>query len=676
MSIDFKAQLNRAQLEAVTAGDGPYLVIAAAGTGKTRTLVHRVAWLLQERNVEPWQIWLLTFTNRAAREMLERAAALTPLAADVPGGTFHHMANIILRRHATRLGYAPVFSILDEEDSTKLMKSCVNELGLLDKTFPKPGVIASIVSLAANRCSDLEADLEERFGHSRTVKVEDVKAVAELYGRRKREMGAMDFDDLLVNAVRLLREHPDVAEEYQRRIRYLLVDEYQDTNRLQSAFIDLLSKVHSNLMAVGDDFQSIYGWRGADVTHILGFEKRHPGAKVIKLEENYRSTPSILTVANRVIEGNPEQFQKVLRATRREQSLPKCVSLANGQHQAVYAISQIRQLLKRPDIEPRDIAVLYRAHFHALDLQMEMMRQKMPFELMSGPRFFDQAHVKDVCSVLHLVVNPQNRMAARRLLELFPKIGPKKADAVFDKLGQRIDFLTAEGRKAFLAALPELARSVMEKFFELVLPAGLSGDEEAQAKAMQNPSAVIQAFMKAFYKAYLPLAFDNADQREDDIGALMEEVSRYESSTAFIEEMALLSNLDTRIGGRSKGAGENAIRLSTIHQAKGLEWKAVFILWAVDGMLPSYRALDDDDFSAAGGLAEERRLFYVAVTRAKDFLQVLVPKTRRTRDGSIDFTTPSRFLGELDLQMMDHEEPPPPASIYPPGRYSRYGSGW
>lgn len=676
MGIDFKAQLNRAQLAAVTAGDGPYLVIAAAGTGKTRTLVHRVAWLLQERDVLPGQIWLLTFTNRAAREMLARAAALTPEAEDVPGGTFHHMANIILRRHAGLLGYAPVFSILDEEDSHKLVKSCVNELGLMDKSFPKASVIASIVSLAANRCSDLEADLEERFGHSKTVRVEDVKAVAELYGRRKREMGAMDFDDLLVNAVKLLREHPEAAAEYQQRIRYLLVDEYQDTNRLQSAFIDLLCKVHSNLMAVGDDFQSIYGWRGADVTHILGFERRHPGAKVIKLEENYRSTPSILTVANRVIEGNPEQFQKVLRATRKGASLPKCVALANGQHQALYVISQIRALLKRPGMEPRDIAVLYRAHFHALDLQMEMLRQQMPFEMMSGPRFFDQAHVKDVCSVLQLVANPHNRMAARRLLELFPKVGPKKADAVFDKLGQRVDFLTAEGRKALLSALPEVGRAALEKFFALVVPSALEGDEEAQARAFQRPAEVVQAFMKAFYKAYLPLAFDNAEQREDDIGALMEEVSRYESTTGFIEEMALLSNLDTRVGGRSKYSNENAIRLSTIHQAKGLEWKAVFILWAVDGMLPSYRALDDDDFSAAGGLAEERRLFYVAVTRAKDELQILVPKTRRTRDGSVDFTTPSRFLGELDLEMLDHEEPPVPASVYGQSRFSRYGGGW
>lgn len=673
MAIDFHAELNAAQLAAVTAGDGPHLVVAAAGTGKTRTLVHRVAWLLQEKGIAPWHIWLLTFTNRAAKEMLERAAQLTPMAADVPGGTFHHMANRILRRHALKLGYPEVFSILDEDDSQKLLKACIADLSLKDKAFPKPAVIGNVISLAANRCTSLADDIAERFGHLPKVKPEDVQAVADLYAKRKRELGAMDFDDLLVNAVKLLREHPDVAREYQERVQYLLVDEYQDTNRLQSEFIALLCKVHSNLMAVGDDFQSIYGWRGADVRHILGFEGRHPGAKVIKLEENYRSAPGILAVANKVIAGNPEQYQKVLRAARNLPNRPVCVSLANGIHQAKYVISEIRKTLQRPGVAPKDIAVLYRAHYHALDLQMELARQRIPFVMMSGLRFFEQAHIKDLCAPLRLIANPGDMLAAQRLLELFPKVGPKKSAGIFEKLGRKVELGTTAGRLALLEAVPAEAAKPLKAFFDELFPKGADTTAEETAATLQNPGDVVQAFLKTFYSEYLTLTFDNAPIRLEDAGALIEEASRYESTTAFIEEVALMTNLDAK--GRSPTSSDaDAIRLSTIHQAKGLEWKTVFILWAVEGMLPSGRALDDEDASASGAIAEERRLFYVAVTRAKDDLTICVPKTRRLRDGTIDFTEPSRFLDDLDAGILVSKEPPVPADAYPP--MFRRGGRW
>lgn len=664
MPIDFRSELNAAQFQAVTAGDGPHLVIAAAGTGKTRTLVHRVAWLLQERQVFPRQIWLLTFTNRAASEMLQRAAALCPQAVDVPGGTFHHMANRILRRHAERLGYPRVFSILDAEDSVKLMRACATELGHKDKNFPKPAVLAAILSLSRNRCTSLDEDLDDRFGHLRTVSVDDIKAVIDLYDRRKHEAGAMDFDDLLVNAVRLLSEQPEVAAEYQNGIHYLLVDEYQDTNRIQSEFIDLLCKVHPNIMAVGDDFQSIYGWRGADVSHILAFEKRHPGARVIKLEENYRSAPAILTVANRVIAGNPEQYQKVLRPSRRIPNRPLCVSLADGRHQAYYVVQQLKRLLRNPDLRPRDIAILYRAHFHALDLQLELLRNPdLPFTITSGVSFYEQAHVKDLCAPLRLVANPRDLLAAQRLLELFPKIGPRKSAAIFNKLGGQLDFKSAAARHALLDLLPDVAHDAMAAFFAKLLPDGDHTPDAVAATCFDKAPDVVVAFLDAFYHNYLQMTFDNAQPREDDANALAEESARYPSTAAFIENIALLTNLDTRA--RAPGTDADAIRLSTIHQAKGLEWKVVFILWAVEGMLPSYRALEDDDLSAAGSLAEERRLFYVAVTRARDDLQILVPKTRHSRDGSLSFTTPSRFLDELEPAMLDHLEPPIPAALYP-----------
>ena len=664
MAIDFHAELNAAQLEAVTAGDGPHLVIAAAGTGKTRTLVHRVAWLLQEKGVAPWHIWLLTFTNRAAKEMLSRAAELTPMAADVPGGTFHHMANRILRRHAQKLGYPEVFAILDSEDSQKLLKACIVELGLKDKSFPKPAVIGNVISLAANRCSSLSDDIAERFGHLPRVKVEDVQAVADLYAKRKLELGAMDFDDLLVNAVKLLRDHPDVAREYQERVRYLLVDEYQDTNRLQSEFIALLCKVHSNLMAVGDDFQSIYGWRGADVRHILGFEERHPGAKVIKLEENYRSAPGILAVANKVIEGNPEQYQKVLRAVRNLPNRPTCVSLANGYHQAKYIHSEIRKALKRPGMAPKDIAVLYRAHFHAMELQMELSRQHLPFVMMSGVRFFEQAHIKDLCAPLRLITNPGDMLAAKRLLELFPKVGPKKSTGIFEKLGRKIELGTSAGRLALLDAVPAEAGKSLKAFFDELFPKGAETTEAETNAVLRNPGTVVQAFLKTFYSDYMTLTFDNARNRAEDADALIEEASNYESTQRFIEEVALMTNLDAN-GQSPTSSDADAIRLSTIHQAKGLEWKMVFVLWAVEGMLPSGRALDDEDASASGSLAEERRLFYVAVTRAKDDLVICVPKTRRMRDGTVDFMEQSRFLDDLNADVLRFVEPPVPEDVYP-----------
>ena len=633
-------QLNAEQLRAVTAPDGPALVIAAAGTGKTQTLTCRVAWLVLERQVDPRRILLLTFTNRAAREMLDRAAQLVGGGVGgMWGGTFHHAANRMLRRNAALLGYGNDYSILDEDDSLRLLKHCVTDLGLKDKKFPKPRVLNTVISLAANRGVELADTVKDHFaGHE--VDIAGILKVAERYAQRKRELNAMDFDDLLVNGLRLLREHTDVTAYYQERMQHVLVDEYQDTNALQADFVDIIAARHRNLMAVGDDFQSIYSWRGAAVQNILSFPKRYPEAQIFTLEENYRSTQSILDVANQVIAGNPDQFQKTLRATRPAEVKPTLVKVTDGGHQARYIVAKVRQLLDSGAVEPGEIAVLYRSHFHSMELQMELARARMDYVLMSGVRFFEQAHIKDVCTLLRLAANPADSLAFSRMVEMLPKVGPKKAQSLWRALGEHANLRDAAKRAKLLELLPKEAQPLWQAAME-----GVFADDETGA-VLDRPDESILRFTEHFYADYAEDTFDNARQRIEDIDELMSFAAKYADTAAFLSEMALLTNLDTEQN-LHKATPAQSIRLSTIHQAKGLEWKAVFVLWLVEGMFPAVRSLEED-----ATLAEERRLFYVAVTRAKNYLWLSVPRMRKMRDGGLMMCAPSQFIEELDPALL------------------------
>ncbi|HQF20493.1 MAG TPA: ATP-dependent helicase [Kiritimatiellia bacterium] len=645
MSCDFAQHLNEAQLRAVTAPDGAVLVIAAAGTGKTRTLTHRVAWLALERGVEPRRMLLLTFTNRAAREMLERAMQL--IGQDVGGlwgGTFHHATNRMLRRHATLLGYGADYSILDEDDSTRLLKACINELGLRDKKFPKAEVLGSVFSLAANRGADVAETVADRFG-AHPVDLTAILKVHTLYEQRKRALNAMDFDDLLVNGLKLLQEHESVAARYQEQMQHVLVDEYQDTNKLQNDFVDLLASGHGNLLAVGDDFQSIYSWRGAEVQNILSFERRHPGAQVIKLEDNYRSTPGILDVANRVIAGNPEQYQKVLRATRPAEVKPVYVKLVDGGHQARYIVGKVQQLLDSGAAQPSEIVVLYRSHYHSMELQLELTRARLDYYLMSGVRFFEQAHIKDVCSLPRLAVNPADSLAFMRLMEMLPKVGPKKAQALWRDLGQHVNLRDAAKRAQLTKLLPKDAQPLWAEVDAKIFAPG-----EGEGDVLDRPAELIFRLVEAFYRDYAEETFENAEQRLEDVEELMTFAAKYDDTAAFLSEMALLTNLDAEQNLHA-GTPAQTIRLSTVHQAKGLEWKAVFVLWMVDGMFPAARSLEE-----AANEAEERRLFYVAVTRAKDYLWLCQPRMRKTREGGVMLCPPSRFLAEIDPGLLQEEK--------------------
>jgi len=630
---DYSKLLNPEQCEAATAGDGPLLVLAAAGTGKTRTLVYRVAYLI-ERGEHPDGLLLLTFTNRAAREMLERAKEV---AGDAVGsllnGTFHHVCNRFLRRFGDRLGYSNSFTILDRDESHTLIDHCIKDAVRNKRDFPKKDVIASLISSAANRACDLEDVLEQRI-HDLCVDPMEIIKVANLYSERKLAMGAMDFDDLLVNGLRLLVEHEAVRDYYQNRFRHVLVDEYQDTNLLQARMVDILGGLNRNVMAVGDDFQCIYSWRGADFRNIMEFPKRWEGCRIVKLERNYRSVPEVLAVANACIQGNPEQFQKTLRPTRKSRNKPQVFFLRDGDEQARTVLAVI-QRFQQDGYALRDMAVLYRAHFHSIELQMMLGRARLPFVITSGIGVFEQAHVKDVVAFLRVCENRSDRVAFGRLLGLLSGVGEKTVDTLWKTLGECFETSDPQQRARLVAALKPAVRGQWQEIDRLL---AAYHDEGLST----NGGEAVQRFCDVFYRTYLTKVYDNADKREEDIRELALQIGRSDGGVAgFLQEVALLTNVDHEY---DKMAREHAdmLHLSTVHQAKGLEWPVVIVIWASEGMFPSSRSMGESENDA-----EERRLFYVAVTRAKDELVLCAPEMRRTRDGGVFYCKPSRFIKEL-----------------------------
>jgi len=642
-AIDFQNALNPEQHAAATAPDGPLLVLAAAGTGKTRTLVYRVAFLVR-RGIDAERLLLLTFTNRAAREMLERARELVgPTVGGLWAGTFHHMANRMLRRHAAQIGFRPDYTILDRDDAGSLVKRSLTERKLAGREFPKPEVLIALFSEAANRGEKVSAAIERRFGglNGERDKILDVYRD---YERAKREAGAMDFDDLLLHCLRLFNERPDVLARYQEQFLHVLVDEYQDTNLIQAELVDRVGARHRNVLVVGDDFQSIYSWRGADYRNIMTFPDRYRDAAIHRLETNYRSVPEILSVANACIAGNPRQYRKTLRPTRGAHRKPVLARIRDGGEQARFVADYVRTL-RRDGYRYGDIAVLYRAHFHSMELQMELTRHRVPHVIVSGVRFFEQAHVKDVCSVLRILARPRDELAFARLLGLFPGVGDRTAQRAWEKMGGAFDASDREQRERLRAMLPAAAREQW-KAVDAVLAAYRA--EELH----EDGGEVMHRFLKTFYEDYARRTFENHERRVEDIHELILYTARFETAEAFLSDVALLTNLDAEAENGAR-AGTDALRLSTVHQAKGLEWPAVIVIWATDNMFPSARALKETPDAEA----EERRLFYVAVTRAKNELCLCVPEVRRTRDGGVVFCPPSRFVTEIPPELLREVRP-------------------
>ncbi len=648
---DYTAELNAEQYAAVMTDARHALVIAGAGSGKTRTLTYRVAHLL-DSGVAPWRILLLTFTNKAAREMLERVGQLTGMAAgQLWGGTFHSVANRVLRRYAERLGYLPGFTILDSDDQRALMraltKAHVGKVGKADR-FPKPEVLLSLLSLAHNTGRDWEEVLSHDYGHLEKH-AESIGAIFAAYARRKRESNAMDFDDLLVNMVRLLREHEDIRHELSERFLHVLVDEYQDTNTPQEEIISLISGgAQSFLMVVGDDAQSIYSWRGANVQHIFDFPRRYPDAQVYRIETNYRSVPAILRLSNAAIALNENQFPKELHAARPQGALPlpAVTPAPDNRTEAFFVAQQIDRLMEQ-GMAGKDIAVLYRAHFHSMDVQMELTRNHIPYRITSGLRFFEQAHVKDVVAFLRLLANPRDEVAFRRIVSTFPRVGEATAGKIWAGWQKAAEawFAAHEGNATFSAPHSEIMAGVpvaaaVRPYWGAFLSAMDGLHPEGHTP---TPSELVQTVL-SYLEPYLRSTYENYDERFEDLAQLARTVADTEDLDEFLSQVSLLSEVDTEVA-----AGDDCVTLSTIHQAKGLEWKVVFLIFLAEGMFPHYRVIQSGD---TAGLEEETRLFYVALTRAQDQLHLSFP---RYNGHSYDrqFCPPSRFLTSLPQELME-----------------------
>ncbi|HKP04158.1 MAG TPA: UvrD-helicase domain-containing protein [Chthoniobacterales bacterium] len=663
ISIDYAAELNEQQLAAVTASPGPLLVIAGAGSGKTRTLTYRVAYLL-ENGIDPRNILLLTFTNKAARQMLDRVTNLLPVdASGLWGGTFHSIGNRMLRRHGSALGYSSGFTIMDREDQKDLIDTVVAAAGINPKEirFPKGDVLAEIFSFVVNTETPIDALLAEKFPYFLPL-LDQIKDVHARYEKKKKNTNSMDFDDLLEKTLRMLIEHEHIADFYRRQFQFILVDEYQDTNKIQADFIDTLAAEHRNVMVVGDDAQSIYSWRGANFKNILAFPERYPDAQVFKIELNYRSVPEILQVANAAIAANVKQFRKELAATRSSNSFrPAVVGLNDGSEQARFVAQRILEL-RDEGVELNEIAVLYRAHYHAIEVQLELSRRGIPYLITSGVRFFEQAHVKDVTSFIRFVANPRDEVAFKRMVKLLPGIGNKSADnywrawengfgdleparlraAEIDAATQRPEGGPAPNFGDLLRRIPVGAKS--KKSWEQLAH---TLDEIAPGGKPNPPSEMITSIVEAIYDDYAKANFTNYELRREDLNQLAAFARQFKDVDEFLSQLALISNIDAEPA-LDQSTDTEAVNLSSVHQAKGLEYHTVFVIWLTDGMFPSTRSLETRD-----AIEEERRLFYVAITRARDELYLTFPQMRLSGGFGDIFQRPSRFLKEIPNQLIE-----------------------
>ncbi|PYI95959.1 MAG: DNA helicase UvrD [Verrucomicrobia bacterium] len=657
--IDYAAELNEQQLAAVTAPPGPILVIAGAGSGKTRTLTYRVAYLL-ENGIDPRNILLLTFTNKAAREMLNRVANLLPVdASGLWGGTFHSVGNRILRRRGSALGYSSGFTIMDREDQKDLIDTVVASAGIDPKEirFPKGDVLAEIFSFVINTEKPLEELLAEKFPYFLPL-LDRIQDVQERYEKKKKATNSMDFDDLLQKTLLMFQQHERIAEVYRRQFQFILVDEYQDTNKIQADIVDLLASDHHNVMVVGDDAQSIYSWRGANFQNILEFPKRYPDAQVFKIEMNYRSVPEILEVANAAIAANVRQFRKHLSATRESKALkPALVALNDGAEQAQFVAQRILEL-RDENVDLNDIAVLYRAHYHAVELQLELSRRGIPYQITSGIRFFEQAHIKDVTSFVRFIANPRDEVAFNRMVKLLPGIGNRTAENLWQTWESRLAVagIGDPGREKTPAPAGVSAPGYSERLLAMNVPAKSKKlwtqlahtlDEIAPGGQPNPPSEMIASIVEAIYDDYAKVNFTNYELRREDLDQLAVFARQFKDVHEFLSQLALISNVDAEAA-PGQTSDKEAVNLSTVHQAKGLEFHTVFVIWLTDGMFPSSRSLDTRD-----ALEEERRLFYVAVTRARDELYLTYPQMRLSGGYGDVFQRPSRFLQEISNDLVE-----------------------
>ncbi len=629
-SISFERELNSAQYQAVMHDEGPLLVIAGAGSGKTRTLVYRVARLIMD-GVEPASILLLTFTRKAAATMLERAAMLGGTGChQVHGGTFHGFCHRMLRKYAGLIGFSPGFTIMDQSDSQDLIHLLARQLEFSGKgkKFPTKAALCTMFSKCANTGAMVDEIIEGFYPHM----MEHSQAIATLfdaYKEYKKAHALMDYDDLLLYWLRILRDFPEVRQTISETYRFVMIDEYQDTNKAQAEIVRLMVQGHNNVMAVGDDSQSIYSFRGANFQNILDFPKIFPGTRIIKLEKNYRTTQPNLDCTNAIIANARQKFTKRLTAHREGGSKPVLFIGMDEEEQARFIVESVKDYLDK-GVEPSEIAVLFRAAFHSFTLETHLNRAGISFVKRGGMRLVDAAHIKDLICLLRLIINPLDRLSLNRILLLIDRLGPKSAEKVYEAMVASDSPLETMASFKGRAAWVNEVRALGERLHELSV-------SSLDLKGLLDE-------LIGWYRPYLESRyFDDYPKRLQELSQLKAMSSNYQDAVEFLADLAL----DPPESGQEDEQGQKLV-LSTIHSAKGLEWRVVFLISLCEGRFPSHFAESRPD-----EIEEERRLFYVAATRAKDHLYLCYPSFVNVQGAGLMPARPSRFLDEIPERFLE-----------------------
>ena len=642
--LDYRKELNDAQYQAATAIEGPLLIIAGAGTGKTRTLVYRVAHLI-DQGIDPRAILLMTFTRRAAEEMLRRASSLMDgRCSQVAGGTFHSFANLVLRSYGRHLDLAPSFTIMDRSDSEDVIQLIRTDMGLntKEKRFPRKQTVAEIFSMTHNKQTGLNELLELEYPHLVDANFE----LAELFTRYtdyKRTKSLLDYDDLLVRLRDLLANHANVRERLSDIYRFIMVDEYQDTNQLQSQIVRLLAATHNNVAVVGDDAQSIYSFRGANFRNIMDFPTHFPGTRIIKLEENYRSTQPILNVTNEIIQRAKEGYEKRLFTRKSVGTRPKLVQAGSEQMQSQFVCQKILEL-REEGVPLWDIAVLFRSSFHSFDLEIELARHQIPFVKRGGFQFMETAHVKDLLAHMRVLANPLDAISWNRILCLLEGVGPGACQKIVKYL---LDGTNAVERLRSYPARDKIAHGL--RTLAQVL------EEAGQAELPTEQAQYLMQYYVPILKQNYP---DDHPKRLRDMEHFQGMTERYRSLERLLSDMALEPPNDSIGGVLAVDPDEGPLILSTIHSAKGLEFHSVFIIWALEGRFPSFFNTNSEE-----ELEEERRLLYVAATRAKQNLFISYPTRVFDKTLRMVLSRPSQFIDEMPQRLLE------PVALVPEGSY-------
>lgn len=631
--INYKEELNPAQYEAVSAVEGAYLIIAGAGTGKTRTLVYRVARLV-ETGYDPKSILLLTFTRKAASEMMNRASVLLDnRCSKILGGTFHSFANITLRRYAKAAGLESSFTIMDQGDTEDVINLIRTQAGFVskEKRFPNKQTLNKVFSLSVNTGKRVEDLIEENYPHF-IEQLEKILGIQKIFVDYKRKNNLLDYDDLLVFLRKFLVELSSAAKSFLSSIKFVMVDEYQDTNHLQAEIVKALTQVNNNVMVVGDDSQSIYSFRGADFKNIIEFPKLFNNVKIIKLEENYRSTQDILDFANQINIAAVEKYTKTLYTRKTGGVLPNIIAASTENFQSKFVVDKILELHEE-GIALKDIAVLFRSSFHSFDLEIELAKANIPFQKFGGMKFIETAHIKDILAFLRIAANPKDVVSWYRVLLLHEGIGPRTAQRIMDELSTAK--LTI---KANPDSQPAFKNERLQGLFNLLYNIHTS-------KAL--PSEKLQQVLE-YYNPIFKTLYDDYNKRNKDFEIFQNISENYKSLDVLLADMVIEPIIDSVVDIEAPTKESEFLTLSTIHSAKGLEWHSVFVIHAVDGYFPSSRSAESTEL-----LEEERRLMYVSVTRAKQNLYITFPMNLFDRQAGITLSKPSRFISELNSDLAE-----------------------